>query len=346
MDSAMLSWTTIVIVISAMLYVLPRLSRRDIFFSVTVVPGFRDSAAGRAILSGYQRGILIAALATLTLTLRSGSDLFGLGFLMLEQLAALGLFLRAHRQTLPHRAIASGAREASLQAPPRIAGVGVLLLGPYVILACAAVTLYSQWSEVPDPMPVHWDLAGNPNGWIAKTPRMLWAIIGTDFITCAIFTFALIGMLYFSRQIAASGAPAREERRFRWIGIAVLLASTYLIAMLAFMPLYPHAALSFGGVAFLFTIMIVGSLELMRRGQGGMRLAPARGDAVISDRTPDTCWKWGLIYYNPDDPALIVEKRFGIGWTINFAHRGAWIFELLILLSLLLSLGAPMLARW
>ncbi len=54
---------------------------------------------------------------------------------------------------------------------------------------------------------------------------------------------------------------------------------------------------------------------------------------MTGDRTPDECWKWGLIYYNPDDPALMVEKRFGIGWTINFAHRGAWICLALLIVA-------------
>ncbi len=57
---------------------------------------------------------------------------------------------------------------------------------------------------------------------------------------------------------------------------------------------------------------------------------------MAADRTPDECWKWGLFYYNPEDPALLVKKRVGIGWTINFAHRGAWIF--LALLTVAISL--------
>jgi uncharacterized membrane protein len=32
-----------------------------------------------------------------------------------------------------------------------------------------------------------------------------------------------------------------------------------------------------------------------------------------------------VFYVNPDDPALFVERRFGIGYTINFGHRGAWV---------------------
>jgi uncharacterized membrane protein len=32
-----------------------------------------------------------------------------------------------------------------------------------------------------------------------------------------------------------------------------------------------------------------------------------------------------MFYYNPDDPALVVEKRFGIGWTLNFGNRWCWV---------------------
>ncbi|MBD1366845.1 hypothetical protein IDJ77_23750 [Mucilaginibacter sp. ZT4R22] len=41
-------------------------------------------------------------------------------------------------------------------------------------------------------------------------------------------------------------------------------------------------------------------------------------------------WIWGLIYYNPADPKLVVPKRFGWGWTFNFAHKGSWIFILMV----------------
>lgn len=54
-----------------------------------------------------------------------------------------------------------------------------------------------------------------------------------------------------------------------------------------------------------------------------------------------------LVYWNRADAALFVEKRFGIGDTLNFAHRGAWFalaaivaFPLLIvLIALLVSAG-------
>jgi uncharacterized membrane protein len=40
-------------------------------------------------------------------------------------------------------------------------------------------------------------------------------------------------------------------------------------------------------------------------------------------RDDDRYWYGGLFYSNPDDPALFVEKRYGLGWTLNFGHPQA-----------------------
>jgi uncharacterized membrane protein len=45
-----------------------------------------------------------------------------------------------------------------------------------------------------------------------------------------------------------------------------------------------------------------------------------------ADRTPDRCWKKDDIYYvNRADPALFVEKRVGIGYTLNFGNPWSWV---------------------
>ena len=45
----------------------------------------------------------------------------------------------------------------------------------------------------------------------------------------------------------------------------------------------------------------------------------------------DEFWKWRIMYNNPNDPAIWVEKRVGIGWTLNFAHKESWVIIFMIL---------------
>ena len=64
-----------------------------------------------------------------------------------------------------------------------------------------------------------------------------------------------------------------------------------------------------------------------------------RTDAVFRD--DDRYWYGGFFYNNPDDPALFVEKRYGLGWTLNFGHpqaRLVLIGSLVVILVLSLSL--------
>ena len=60
-------------------------------------------------------------------------------------------------------------------------------------------------------------------------------------------------------------------------------------------------------------------------------------EATIN-RNDDRFWKLGVIYINPEDPALFLEKRFGIGWTMNLGRPIAWaILAGIILLIVILG---------
>lgn len=56
--------------------------------------------------------------------------------------------------------------------------------------------------------------------------------------------------------------------------------------------------------------------------------------APIGKRPPDEAWN-GVFYSRRDDPALVVPKRYGVGYTLNFGNRWSWVVLLLILLIVL-----------
>src|SRR5258708_40166479 len=92
--------TAMVLLVGALEYAMPQLTRHDIFFSVTVPPEFRASRERAAILSSYRRGIVGVTMVVLILAIlnaRYGSDFLTAGLLMLEVVAAVACFLPAHR---------------------------------------------------------------------------------------------------------------------------------------------------------------------------------------------------------------------------------------------------------
>jgi uncharacterized membrane protein len=50
-------------------------------------------------------------------------------------------------------------------------------------------------------------------------------------------------------------------------------------------------------------------------------------------------YKWGLFYFNPDDPRVIVPKRIPwMGWTLNFARFYSW-FIIFVIIAVAVLVG-------
>jgi hypothetical protein len=54
-------------------------------------------------------------------------------------------------------------------------------------------------------------------------------------------------------------------------------------------------------------------------------------------RPPDEAWK-GFLYSNANDPAVLVPKRYGIGYTLNFGNPWSWAVLIFVLLMAALPL--------
>jgi uncharacterized membrane protein len=93
------------------------------------------------------------------------------------------------------------------------------------------------------------------------------------------------------------------------------------------------------------TLMAVGTVALLATVVGfavaltRMSMEPTGG----ADATPDECWRGGMFYYNPADPAFMVESRDSMGFTFNFGNRLSWWFvallSILVIGPLMLALG-------
>ncbi|WP_222861272.1 DUF5808 domain-containing protein [Paenibacillus ihuae] len=69
-------------------------------------------------------------------------------------------------------------------------------------------------------------------------------------------------------------------------------------------------------------------------GQGGSRLERSADYSNVRPVHDDDKWLLGMIYFNPKDPNLIVEKRFGVGCVLNFGHPVNWLILLGIIVLL------------
>jgi uncharacterized membrane protein len=325
-------------------WALPLWSRPGMFFSVTVVPNFRDSPEAARVLRGYRIEI-VAHLAIAFALVMTGAVrrevvflVFSVLWLVVGPLIAIS---RGHAKAMPYAVARSTIREASLAPrPTHLPGGWLLQLTSFAILLLTAAYLSAHWAQIPDRFPVHWGIDGQPNGWSVRTPMGVYGPLCFGAGLVAMISLLGYGISHAARRIP--GMPGDEGTidaghriALVLIGVELFLAAMFSLAGLLPLTGSPGAAT----ILILAGGMIVCVVLLIRWQSQGLAAHAAMGHP--GDGTPDECWKLGLFYFNPDDSALFVQKRIGIGYTINFAHASAWI---VMALTLLVPLGALLLA--
>jgi uncharacterized membrane protein len=152
-----------------------------------------------------------------------------------------------------------------------------------------------------------------------------------------LFTAILAGLAWLRQT---GGQPADVEdlagaQRYQQFNVHIIQAlllllalgfdCAFLVAGLAGWGLLPAGSsiMDVATLAPLLAWLAVAPILLL-----GLRREPSNSSgatATYVTRDDDRFWKLGMLYVNRDDPSLFVNKRFGIGRTLNFGHPLAWI---------------------
>ncbi len=320
---------------SGLFHIVPRLTRADLFFAVTVTPDFRGTAAARRILRRFHTIVWGCTLLAIVLEAAAGLPLAAL---LVQGAGFIWALVEAHARVLAHAAPLNPIVEVDLAAPrERMPGGPLPALLPLVFLAAMGVWTLSHFDRLPPRFPMHWGIHG-PDHWIATTPTTVFAFLALFASVCVLLIAIAWGLLHWSRRISTSGPGAAGERRFRRRVVLLIVVMEYLLLVPAWATLYQPGPAAMGLWGLSMAIVIAGFVAaLLHAGQGGSRRIVAAGVPPIGDRTPDACWKWGLFYVNPADPSILIEKRFGIGYTVNLGNRWTWIVLLLLLIPIVVG---------
>lgn len=206
-----------------------------------------------------------------------------------------------------------------------------------VYVPIALVTLViglALYPSAPDLVPTHFDFAGNVNQWTPKGPALIAFPLLFEVFMAACFIFSHWMTIRSKKDIDparpaisayAYGAFARAECILLLVGGSVLTAVLGIVMTLMMtevLSLFVTMAL-----IIVVTLIFVGAVITVSvvYGQSGSRLVKRleeNGD-IIADN--DEHWKAGIFYWNKDDASLFLPKRFGVGWTMNWARPATWV---------------------
>ncbi|MCI4397231.1 MAG: hypothetical protein JHC34_00155 [Acidobacteria bacterium] len=351
------------VLLGALLLIMPHLTRREIYFGVTVIGTFRSSENAKKILFRYRIRVLGATLLSLAFVAWAGFHFtFWVADLApaLLLLCAVPAYLASYKSSKAFHVAPSGFREALLVAR-RESLPGGPVFQSLPMLALIAVTSWTilHWGNLPSRLPLRYDFHGNPTVWTTLSPVHVFGPPVFLLLLCIAIFLIAYGIIRSPLRTAVSGPESERERRYRRRMVGALLATEYFIAMIGsailLSPLLTPSQVSWLAVvvavlSILFAPALILALVVTARHR-------ARGETEVvietvtpvqapsGDRTPDECWLGGILYFNRDDPALFLPKRFGVGYTLNFGNRWSWVILALIAVLILGGVLLPALLK-
>ena len=200
-----------------------------------------------------------------------------------------------------------------------------------IVLAVAAAVDVALYPGLPDRIPVHFDFAGRPDRFADKS---VWTVFGLLIIGAAVVVLLSVISIFAARYAARTQADdTAQQATLRTQVQRTLLTS--MLSELAFVIALGISVIELcqrllPGVTWTVAVCAIGLavlvmvVILVNVSRARVQLRPAnvrdpktpRPDAVDDDQH----WKGGLLYVNRDDPALVVPRRFGLGWTFNLGR--------------------------
>lgn len=378
---ALLFSTVTTTLLAVLLYAMPAIIRPTLPLGVSVPQSHaQDPAIGQA-LRRYRVAIVAALLVCLVLAFLLAGTAPAAGviapvllFVVLgagAYIAARSGITRAKREGrwydgVPVRLTA----EVAVSQPATRTPLGwyIAAVIPLVIATGIGVAIYPS---LPSPLPIHWGADGVANGYADKS---VWSAFGVVLsglgVVALMFGCSFLARRPPARRIASDTPETAAQRALLQQQLISGLLGQLAVVIALDMSVLAVIGWSVPNTAWAVTIPTVLLIVLMaaviavyfaryRRAisaplvsanAGAPADAQAAARPVVDSTRPDApdddrYWKGGFLYFNRNDPALLVPKRFGIGWTVNLGHPVGIAIGVAILLlivgSITLSILAP-----
>lgn len=228
-----------------------------------------------------------------------------------------------------------------------------------IIPAATLLITILEYKNVPNPFPIHYNAEGIPDSLIYKEGfRGIFYL----FIMPVLVQLGMIGLFAFMNKYAINGKvdinsgsleTIKTQRKIfkkfnsklmyvLVIEINILMLLTQLITIYS----WNVNLIMIPSMIIIFGTSIVYGIKSYKIGQGGKNIKVneestkefSNKDEIYRD--DDKYWVLGSFYYNKNDPSIFVEKRIGIGWTVNVATPVGMILTISPLIIIIVTIIA------
>ena len=338
---------------------LPVMRGERAFFGVRVdLETYRG--AGRRALRRYRQtlcGVFVAAGALgYYASVSLGKPVFSALATLGTTAAAFLVYGLYAKQMRPFAILGRATRFASSVRARRLADFTL----PWVEACVALFTLATFgvlahfYPRLPEMLPVHWNAAGEADDWARKALPSVFFLPALGVYLQVLFFVLKRDLVQAKMTLPATNTEEymRGKERFlmanmrlidlvRAVMAALMFAIAWLTVCTSLPEFKPYLTAAMAGVLSTAGVMLVGmGYFLWRMVAVNRELDELTGEEYVQRADEEEHWRHGgLTYYNPEDPALVVEKLTGLGYTLNIGHPAVWY-------RLALMLGIPLFVFW
>lgn len=211
--------------------------------------------------------------------------------------------------------------------PPRFPW---LWLTPALIITVAtAVIGMISYPSMPEILAVHYGANGAPNRLATKSVGTAFSLVFVQIGVTTLLGGIAAAIIRSSRPDIDPAHPvgsARWHRRYMSLGAKALLG---LVAMIdlgmlgSSLLMWTGTVTSWAPMVVVLPILAAVVVAVVVLARNNRARDEGEEDTGLTHRDDDKYWRGGLLYINRDDPALLVPRRFGLGWALNFGNPRA-----------------------
>jgi uncharacterized membrane protein len=361
MLATILIWLLVDALLMASFVWMPVMRGEEAFFGVRVSREFYNSE-GRRLLRRYWFWLLmffleVEAIGILVSFYRAELPLARIASMPLVILPAAILYILFYRQVKPFAATDDGQRFASALRRRHLSEYTNVYLEAAMLFLTVIPSLFLiyYYPQLPEKIPVHWNWRGRPDGWAQKSFGSVFFLSLMLIYLQGLFLLVKHGLLTVKMTLPAERAEeylkGKEEflstimKMMDWVRLMVATMMGALLLNIVFSSVERLRHLSALAVVVdsTSTLLLVAVCVyfIVRLVKIDRRLKRTAGRVYVQRGRDAAHWyAGGLFYYNPEDPALFVEKLVGFGYTFNMANRRVYVYlAYIILLPLIMSWG-------
>jgi uncharacterized membrane protein len=224
-----------------------------------------------------------------------------------------------------------------------------LYITPLLVTVGLMLYTFYNYSSLPNKIPTHWNYLGQADTWSVKSYGSVF--FPSIMQLCILILLAVVTIGTFTSRIKLNTNTLEKSKSnalkyLRGIALSIYLIALSLVVTFCSITL---AVLHGTNVSSLYTFTsllgpIIGVVLMLytfiKYGDGSA--SKNKSSNTYSPEDDDKYWLWGFIYKNPNDPAVMVQKRYGLGWTLNIGNKSGKVILIILLLFILGSLVMPL----